>query len=70
MEDYRVRFRNECHELIERYNNLRRMIIKHKGGTLDFKPTCPIELLERQRDAMAEYIEILEVRAEIEGIEI
>lgn len=35
---------------------------------LYFKPTCPIDLLRRQKATMGEYLNILEIRAEIEKI--
>ena len=35
---------------------------------LYFKPTCPIDLLRRQKATMGEYLNILEIRAEIENI--
>ena len=44
------------------------MIVKYDAGTLDFKPTCPIDLLRRQKATMGEYLNILEIRAEIEKI--
>lgn len=60
----------EYHELKDKYTKLHRMLVKHEAGTLDFKPTCPIELLERQANVMGEYLHILEVRAEIENVEL
>lgn len=60
----------EYHELKDKYNKLHRMLVKHEAGTLDFEPTCPIELLEHQANVMDEYLHILEVRAEIENVEL
>lgn len=60
----------EYHELKDKYTKLHRMLVKHEAGTLDFEPTCPIELLERQANVMDEYLHILEVRAEIENVEL
>lgn len=60
----------EYHELKDKYTKLHRMLAKHEAGTLDFKPTCPIELLERQANVMGEYLHILEVRAEIENVKL
>lgn len=68
MEDYKLRFIKEHNELKERHGKLTAMINKHHAGTLDFTPTCPIELLERQRDTMADYLLILEERAKLEDI--
>lgn len=60
----------EYHELKDKYTKLHRMLVKHEAETLDFKPTCPIELLEHQANVMGEYLHILEVRAEIENVEL
>lgn len=60
----------EYHELKDKYTKLHRMLVKHEAGTLDFEPTCPIELLEHQANVMGEYLHILEVRAEIENVEL
>ena len=60
----------EYHELKDKYTKLRHMLVKHEAGTLDFEPTCPIELLEHQADVMSEYLHILEVRAEIENVKL
>lgn len=67
---YVSRMINEYHELKDKYNKLHRMLMKHEAGTLDFEPTCPIELLEHQANVMREYLHILEVRAEIENVEL
>lgn len=60
----------EYHELKDKYTKLHRMLVKHEAGTLNFEPTCPIELLEHQADVMSEYLHTLEVRAEIENVEL
>ena len=60
----------EYHELKDKYTKLRHMLVKHEAGTLDFEPTCPIELLEHQADVMSEYLHILEIRAEIENVKL
>lgn len=67
---YVNRMINKYHELKDKYTKLHRMLVKHEAGTLDFEPTCPIELLEHQADVMSEYLHILEVRAEIENVEL
>ncbi len=69
-EDYRDRFAAEYYQLKIRMEKLSRLISGYKAGTLDFTPTCPIELLEEQYKAMARYFEILQKRAEIEGVSI
>lgn len=60
----------EYHELKDKYNKLHHMLVKHEAGTLDFEPTCPIELLEHQANVMGEYLHTLEVRAEIENVKL
>lgn len=67
---YVNRMIREYHELKDKYNKLHRMLVKHKAGTLDFEPTCPIELLEHRANVMSEYLYTLEVRAEIENVEL
>lgn len=66
--EWQTRFKKEYSELKERYNKLHKMLVKHDEGTLEFKPTCPIELLRKQKATMVEYLNILEIRAEIEKI--
>ena len=65
---YVERMKAEYRELKERYDKLHRIIVKYEAGTLDFTPTCPIELLKEQAAAMGKYLYVLEVRAEIEGV--
>ena len=66
--DYRARFVGEYVELKIRYNKLHKMLIKHEAGTLGFEPTCDISILEDQAYYMDNYLEQLEIRAEIEKI--
>ena len=70
MEDYKERMKIEYQQVKERYNKLHKMLVKHDAGKLEFTPTCPIELLKEQASAMGRYLYILEVRAEIESIEL
>lgn len=67
-DDYKIRMVEEYQELKERYQKLHRMIVKYDAGTLDFKPTCPIDLLREQKATMGKYLNILEIRAEIEDV--
>ena len=69
-ENYKDRFKAEFYQLKTRRDNLHAMIVKYAAGSLDFEPSCPLELLEEQEEAMDKYIHILEVRAEIEKIEL
>lgn len=68
--DYKERFKAEYHQLKIRYNKLDDMCIKYKNGTLSFKPSCPLPLLERQKNHMDEYLRCLETRAIIEDIDL
>lgn len=70
MENYKQRMIEEYKQLAERFLKLGRMIEKHNSGTLDFKLTCPIELLEDQYCAMRLYLNLLIRRATIEGIDL
>lgn len=66
--DYKERFRAEYIQTRIRHDKLCAMIAKYAAGTLDFTPTCPLDLLKQQARAMQEYLTILEVRAGIEGV--
>lgn len=68
--DYKERFKAEYHQTKIRYDKLHKMIVKADAGTLEFTPTCPIELLKDQKAAMGRYLYCLEVRAQIEHIEL
>ena len=68
--DYRVRFIAEYLQLKIRYDKLHRMVVKYEAGTLDFTPDCSLELLKKQASLMGQYLYVLEMRAEIEGIDL
>lgn len=70
MEDYKVRLINEYKELKEKYTKLHKMVVKYYAKTLDFTPNCPIEILVNQKSHMGQYLFDLEIRAEIEGIDL
>ena len=67
-EDYVARFKAEYWQTKIRYDKLCSMLIKERAGKLDFTPTCGFDLLEDQKYYMNEYLNVLRVRAEIEGI--
>lgn len=69
-DDYKERFRAEYWQTKIRYNKLHNILIKHTAGTLPFEPACSIEVLEVQTYYMGNYLKTLEVRAEIEGIDL
>lgn len=68
--DYKERMKNEYVELKDKYDKLHKMLVKYDAGKLDFTLNCPVQLLRDQAAAMGKYLYILEVRAEIEGVEL
>lgn len=66
--NYKERFIAEYYQLKIRRDKLHNMIISYASGTLDFIPDCPLEILEKQEDAMNKYLEILEIRAKLERV--
>lgn len=68
--DYKDRFKAEYFQTKIRYNKLHDMIVKYEAGTLNFKPKCPIYMLKTQASAMGKYLCVLEVRAQVEGIDL
>lgn len=68
--DYKERFKAEYWQTKIRYEKLHHMIVKYESGTLEFTPTCPIELLKDQKMHMGKYLYDLEVRAELEGVKL
>lgn len=68
--DYKERFKAEYYQLKIRYEKLHKMCVKYEAGTLDFEPKCSLLLLQTQKSHMGNYLRCLEVRAELEGIEL
>ena len=68
--DYKERFIAEYQQTKIRYGGLHKMLTKADAGTLNFTPTCPLDLLREQKANMGKYLYCLEVRAEIEGIKL
>lgn len=69
-DDYKEWFRAEYMQTKYRYDRLHDMVVRYEAGTLDFKPTCSIELLKQQKSAMGQYLYSLEVRAQVEHIQL
>ena len=69
-DDYKERFVAEYTQLKIRYKKLYAVLEKYAADKLDFKPTCPIEILYEQLDHMEAYLSVLETRAKYEGIEL
>lgn len=67
-EAYKNRFIFEYSELKIKYQKLHKMLVKYDAGKLDFTFSCPVELLRKQKATMEEYLNILEIRAEMEDI--
>ena len=69
-DDYKERFVAEYAQLKIRYDKLYAVLEKYAADKLDFKPTCPIEILYEQLDHMEAYLSVLETRAKYEDIEL
>lgn len=65
---WQERMKREYRETKERYEKLHRMVTKYEAGTLNFTQKCSIDLLKQQKRHMGEYLHDLEIRAEIEGV--
>ena len=77
--DYKERFKAEYYQTKIRYDKLKDFNNKIKAAIMtrhcENKVTmpvhdCPDELLFEQQNSMGRYLQILEVRAKIEGIEL
>lgn len=69
-EDYKERFKAEYLQAKIRYDKLDAMTVKYEAGTLNFTPSCSLELLKEQKKYMGCYIRCLKIRAEIEKIDL
>lgn len=68
--DYKDRFKAEYWQAKIRYDKLDDMTVKYEANTLNFTPTCSLELLKEQKKYLGNYIRTLKIRAEIEGIKL
>lgn len=68
--DYKERFKAEYHQLVIRYEKLKRIVNRWDSGALDFTPSCPRSIYDIQLRAMKDYIAVLEARALIEHVEL
>lgn len=68
--DYKRRFAAEYLQLSIRHAKLSQMLERWDADELEFEPTCPRPLYDRQLTAMADYKSVLEARAKIEGIDL
>ena len=67
----------KLHAMLDKYDagmlragKLHAMLDKYDAGMLGFQPQTPIGLLRAQLSVMCAYMEILEERAEFEGIDL
>lgn len=67
-DDYMDRFVAEYAQTKIRYERLHSLLNKIDAGTAEFEPTCPVIKLRNQQAAMGNYLNQLEIRAEIENI--
>ena len=67
---YVDRFKAEYIQLKTRYNRLQGMLEKLKAGTLEFTTKSPSFVLDMQAEAMHGYLNALEIRANVEGIDL
>lgn len=68
MEDYKQRMIIEFNEFEDKYIKLCNIILKYYHNELDFKLSCPINVLVTQSNIMGAYLTILRYRAELEGV--
>ena len=68
--DYKEQFVAEYYQLKIRHDKLAAMLDKFYKNQLDFTPKCPINILREQLSRMHDYLLILKVRADIEGVEL
>lgn len=69
-EDWKDRVKAEYWQTQIRYERLHKMVVKAEAGTLPFQLNCPLELLKEQKRHMGEYLHCMEIRAEIEGVDL
>ncbi len=67
-DDYKKRFIAEYCQLKIRYKKLYAVLEKHAADKLDFKLSCPDEILYQQLDHMEAYLKVMKVRAGYENI--
>ena len=68
--DYKDRFKGEYWQTKIRYDKLHKMVVKYEANTLDFTPSTPLDILKKQLSYMGMYLYTLEIRAQLEGIEL
>lgn len=69
-DDFKERFRAEYWQTAIRYHKLRYMLKDWRKGKLQLTPKVPYGILEEQLRAMGKYLKLLEIRAEIEEVDL
>lgn len=69
-DDYKRRFWAEYTQTKIRYEKLHKTIIQLEAGTCNFEPDTPLKILKEQAKYMGMYLHMLEIRAEIEKIDL
>lgn len=69
-EDWKERFKAEYYQTKIRYEKLHRICLHYEVGTLDFTPNSSIALLKEQKSMMGGYLNAMEKRALVEGIDL
>ena len=69
-DDFKDRLKAEYWQTKIRYEKLHTFIIKLDAGTSKITPKTPIDILRNQAKYMGMYLYQLEVRAELEGIDL
>lgn len=67
---YKARFAAEYLQVAIRYAKLNKMVEAWDKCELNFTPTCPREIYDRQLSCMGEYLSILEERAKLENVKL
>lgn len=68
--DYKECFKAEYLQLKNRFEGLQRMLTAWDNDKLNFKPTCPRDLYDKQIEGMRLYLDALTQRAAIERVEL
>lgn len=68
--DYKERFIAEYLQVKIRFEKLKEMCLKWDAGKLEFTPTCSRRMYEDQLTYMMNYIQLLEERAKLEGVDL
>lgn len=68
--DYKERFKAEYYQLKIRRDKLKAMVDKWDANALGFKPTCSRETYGFQLYTMDGYLDVLRMRAKLEGVKL